>query len=89
MEDWFHIKNSNLLERGGSTILSLYDNSIFKALARAYPHFDWEGNLELLKKDQLNKKKTKTENLSEDQNDKKNLRRRKITLLDKQQHNNT
>ena len=41
MEDWYMIKNKQIRGNGGTRILSIYNDSIKKALMAIYPNYQW------------------------------------------------
>ena len=41
MEDWYNVKESDIRDKGGSSLLSYHKNSLAKALAEAFPDYNW------------------------------------------------
>jgi hypothetical protein len=42
MEDWYQITSFQMKNHpGGSTLLQLYNDFLYKLLARIYPHHEW------------------------------------------------
>jgi hypothetical protein len=42
LEDWYKLKASELIERGGRGLLSRYNDSLFYLLSANYPEYDWK-----------------------------------------------
>src|SRR5690349_16646044 len=41
-EDWYRIKNSNVIEQGGKALLYQYNGSLSRMLSTLYPAVQWE-----------------------------------------------
>ncbi len=42
MEDWYRIKVSDILSRGGSRLLNIHGNSLVNLLRYVYPSYVWQ-----------------------------------------------
>src|SRR5690349_17541192 len=42
MDDWYHMKQENILQNGGAGLLKYYANSTSLALQSVYPQHCWE-----------------------------------------------
>jgi hypothetical protein len=40
-DDWNYISHTEVTRRGGSALLNIYGNSLFKTLSSVYPEFEW------------------------------------------------
>lgn len=42
LEDWYNMSKKRLIELHGSSLLAVYDRSLYKALCRVYPNHQWD-----------------------------------------------